>query len=58
MCNLFVSQDLASYAAETRPIRLHRHATSIRLEASFWDILKQIADRKAMPVARFVSGWR
>ena len=39
MCNLFVSQDPASYAAETRPIRLHGHATSIRLEAAFWDIL-------------------
>ena len=55
MCNLFVSQDPASYAAETRPIRLHGHATSIRLEAAFWDILEQIADREAMPVARFVS---
>jgi len=32
MCRLFLTQDPASYAAETRPIRLHGHATSIRLE--------------------------
>ncbi len=55
MCNLFISQDPASYAAETRPLRLHGHATSIRLEAAFWDILEQIAAREGMAVARFVS---
>jgi len=55
MCRLFLSQDPSSYAAETRPIRLHGHATSIRLEAAFWDILEEIAAHEAMPVARFVS---
>ena len=55
MCRVFISQDPASYAAETRPMRLHGHATSIRLEAAFWDILDEIAVREAMPVARFVS---
>ena len=55
MCNLFISQDPTSYAAETRPIRLHGHATSIRLEAAFWDILEQIATQEGMAVARFVS---
>ncbi len=55
MCRLFLSQDPSSYAAETRPIRLHGHATSIRLEAAFWDILETIASREGLPVARFVS---
>jgi predicted DNA-binding ribbon-helix-helix protein len=55
MCCLFMSQDPASYAAETRPIRIHGHATSIRLEAAFWHILEQIAAREDMSVARFVS---
>ncbi|MBV8458993.1 MAG: ribbon-helix-helix domain-containing protein [Acetobacteraceae bacterium] len=55
MCRLFVSQDPASYAAETRPIRLHGHVTSIRLEAAFWDTLEEIARREGMSVARFVS---
>jgi predicted DNA-binding ribbon-helix-helix protein len=55
MCHLFISQDPNSYAAETRPVRLHGHVTSIRLEAAFWDILEQIAEREEMPVARFAS---
>ena len=55
MCNLFLSQDPATYAAETRPVRIHGHATSIRLEAAFWEILEQIAAREEMSVARFVS---
>jgi len=55
MCQLFLSQDPATYAAETRPIRIHGHATSIRLEAAFWAILEQIAAREDMSVARFVS---
>jgi predicted DNA-binding ribbon-helix-helix protein len=55
MCRLFISQDPATYASETRPVRLHGHATSIRLEAAFWEILEEIAAREAMSVARFVS---
>ena len=55
MCSLFRSQDPASYAAETRAVRLHGHATSIRLEAAFWDILDDIARREQMSVARFVG---
>lgn len=55
MCRLFVTQDPASYAAETRPVRLHGHATSIRLEAAFWGILEEIAAREGLAVGRFVS---
>ncbi len=55
MCCLFRSQDPASYAAETRAVRLHGHATSIRLEAAFWDILEEIARKEEMSVARFIG---
>ena len=55
MCSLFKTQDPASYAAETRAVRLHGHATSIRLEAGFWDILDVIAQREQMSVARFIG---
>jgi predicted DNA-binding ribbon-helix-helix protein len=55
MCRLFVSQDPASYAAETRAVRLHGHVTSIRLEAAFWDILEDIAGREGTSLGRFVS---
>jgi predicted DNA-binding ribbon-helix-helix protein len=55
MCLLFKSQDPATYGSETRPIRLHGHSTSIRLEAAFWDILEEIAGREGVPVSRFCA---
>jgi predicted DNA-binding ribbon-helix-helix protein len=55
MCSIFRRQDPATYAAETRAIRLNGHATSIRLETAFWDILEQIARHEDMSLGRFVS---
>lgn len=55
MCNIFASQDPATYAAETRAVRLHGHGTSIRLEAAFWDILEAIAAAEGTSVAHFVT---
>ncbi|WP_431270686.1 ribbon-helix-helix domain-containing protein [Dankookia sp. P2] len=54
MCNIFASQDPATYACETRAIRLHGHCTSIRLEAAFWRILERIAAAEGTSVARFL----
>ncbi len=55
MCRLFLSQDPATYEAETRPIRLHGHCTSIRLEAAFWATLEEIAATESTSVARFCA---
>ena len=55
MCRLFARQDPASYAAETRPVRLSGHATSIRLEAAFWGVLEEIARAEGLSVARFTA---
>lgn len=55
MCNLFVSQDPASYRAETRALRLHGHSTSIRLEAAFWATLEEIAAKERLSLTRFVA---
>lgn len=55
MCCLFRSQDRATYAADTRAVRLHGHSTSIRLEAAFWHILEEIAQKEQMSVARFIG---
>jgi predicted DNA-binding ribbon-helix-helix protein len=55
MCRLFVTQDPASYAPETRSVRLHGHVTSIRLEAAFWEVLEEIAAAERTTVARFVA---
>ncbi len=55
MCQIFAGQDPATYAYIARSIRLAGHATSIRLEASFWDILDEIAARQNMTTPRFLS---
>jgi predicted DNA-binding ribbon-helix-helix protein len=55
MCDLFASQPPASYAFETRSMRLNGHCTSIRLEKIFWTILEGIAAGEAMSVPRFIS---
>ena len=54
MCNIFASQDPATYACETRAIRLHGHCTSIRLEAAFWRVLERIVAAEGISVTRFL----
>lgn len=55
MCQIFRNQDPASYRAETRAIRLHGQMTSIRVEAAFWAILKEIAEHEGMTVPQFAN---
>jgi predicted DNA-binding ribbon-helix-helix protein len=55
MCHLFASQPPASYAFETRSIRLNGQSTSLRLEKIFWTILESIAASEGMSVPRFIS---
>ncbi len=55
MCRVFANQPLASYEPETRSIRLGGHATSIRLERSFWEILEEIAARQGVTLPRFLN---
>lgn len=55
MCQIFAGQDRATYAYNARSVRLAGHATSIRLEAAFWDILDEIAERQGMTTPRFLS---
>jgi predicted DNA-binding ribbon-helix-helix protein len=55
MCRLFKTQDPATYASETRPMRLHGHCTSVRLEAAYWDTLEEIAGHEGVSVARFCA---
>ena len=55
MCMLFAGQDPATYVYVSRSVRLAGHATSIRLEAAFWDILDEIAQRQGLTTPRFLS---
>lgn len=51
----FAAQAPEDYAFETRSMRLNGHCTSVRLEAAFWRVIADIADRDGLSVAQFVS---
>ncbi len=55
MCQVFAGQDPKSYTYQTRSIRLNGQSTSIRLEATFWDLLENIAQSQGLSVPKFVS---
>lgn len=55
MCKIFRSQPPAAYARKTRALRLDGYATSVRLEAAFWETLEEISEHEGMTVNRFVS---
>ena len=55
MCQIFAGQDPAGYAYKSRSIRLGGHSTSIRLEATFWEILDEVAEEQGMTTPRFIS---
>lgn len=55
MCRIFASQDPASYAPVARALRLSGHMTSIRIEAAYWSILDEMAEREGMTTPRFIG---
>ncbi len=55
MCQIFAGQDPTGYAYVARSVRLAGHATSIRLEATFWEILDEIAEVQGKTTPRFLS---
>jgi predicted DNA-binding ribbon-helix-helix protein len=55
MCRIFAGQDPARYEPETRHLRLNGQSTSLRLEASFWAILDQIAANEGRSTPAFIS---
>ena len=55
MCHILSSQHGDSFAYQTRSVRLGGHATSIKLEGAFWDILEEIAVVMKMPLGRFLT---
>jgi predicted DNA-binding ribbon-helix-helix protein len=55
MCDIFSKQPQENYQTVARSIRIDGHATSIKLEASFWQILEEIAAKQEMTLPRFIS---
>lgn len=55
MCHVFAGQDPERYASQNRRMRLNGQSTSIRLEAAYWDILDEIAERDGVSTPMFIS---
>jgi len=55
MCEIFVRAHPDSYAPESRSLRLHGVATSVRLERLFWAVLEEIAARDGMRVNQLIE---
>ena len=55
MCRIYASQDRSSFECVSRSIRLSGHATSIRLEAAFWEILDDIAASQGLSTPKFLA---
>ncbi|WP_339386280.1 ribbon-helix-helix domain-containing protein [Vibrio caribbeanicus] len=55
MCEIFSNQPPENYQIIARSIRIDGHATSIKLEANFWQVLEQMAKEQGVSVPKFIS---
>lgn len=55
MCRMYAGQDPNRYDLLTRRLRLNGQSTSVRLEATFWQILDEIALHEGMTTPAFMS---
>lgn len=55
MCRVFAGQDPNGYRQINRSIRMGGHSTSIQLEATFWELLDEIAAGQGLTTPKFIS---
>lgn len=55
MCELFIKADAGQWQSRTHSLRIDGVATSIRIEAHFWDTLTEIGARDGMTVAQLIT---
>lgn len=55
MCRVFAGQDPEGYRQINRSIRIGGHSTSIQLEATFWELLDEIAAGQHLTTPKFIS---
>lgn len=55
MCRVFTAQSPHRFKKISRSVRISGHSTSIRLEAAFWDALKDMAQREGLSTAKLIS---
>lgn len=54
MCRVFIGADPQLWESQTRSIRMDGMVTSVRLEAMFWSVLEEIAERDDMNVPQLL----
>lgn len=55
MCEIYAGQDPQRYRPVNRSVRIGGHSTSIQLEAAFWVLIDEIAERQGYSTSRFLS---
>lgn len=55
MCEIYAGQNPDRYRPMNRSVRIGGHSTSIQLEAAFWLLIDEIAERQGMSTTRFLS---
>jgi predicted DNA-binding ribbon-helix-helix protein len=55
MCQLFVGADTSLWENQTRSMRIDGMATSVRLEAFYWQVLTEIGARDGLSVGQLVT---
>ncbi|GAB1583796.1 MULTISPECIES: ribbon-helix-helix domain-containing protein [Phyllobacteriaceae] len=55
MCEIYAGQDPERYRPINRSVRIGGHSTSIQLEAAFWLLIDEIAEKQGLSTARFLS---
>ncbi len=55
MCQIFINADPGLWQSKARSLRLHGVATSIRLEALYWQILEEIGKRDDLSVNQLIT---
>lgn len=55
MCRVFAGQDPEGYRQINRSIRIGGYSTSIQLEATFWELLDEIAASQNLTTPKFIS---
>ena len=55
MCRIFAAQAPAGYRQINRSVRIAGHSTSIQLEAVFWNLIDEIAERQNLTTPKFLS---
>lgn len=55
MCRLFVNADPNLWQSQTRSMRIEGMATSVRLEALFWNVLEELGARDDLTLSQLIA---